>query len=73
MIKNTHPTFTFVLEILEFGFLILHPGQYFVFDGPVMEELVNNFDGINTGLCLSGVVRYKVYGHHPVYRIKIAD
>lgn len=72
MVKNTHPTFTFVLEILEFGFLILHPGQSFIFDGSVMEELVNNFDGIKTGLCLSGVVRYKVHGHSPLYRIKIA-
>ena len=53
-VKNTHPTLTIALEIIDEGYVVLGPGQSHSFTSESCER----------------VIKYKVYGNSAVFTIQ---
>ena len=70
VLKNTHPHKNFLIEIIDMGYLLLQPGQFYVFDSHMkfLKTPKNRNEwGFNNVLN----IRYKIYGHSPIYSIKL--
>ena len=71
MIKNTHGKKIFVVEVIGYGYVMLSPGQFFVFDGN-LELARTGKDVTNWGsLDKSSTISYRILGHSPIYPIKL--
>jgi len=71
VIKNIHIKTIFVVEVIGYGYVVLSPGQFFVFDGN-LELARTGKDVTNWGsLDKSSAISYRVLGHSPIYCIKL--
>jgi hypothetical protein len=61
----------FVAEILGYGYVIIGPSQFFVFDSSL--EFMRTGQSIsnwNTGIDKSLVINYRILGHSPLFQVK---
>lgn len=71
-LKNTHPQIPFIIEIIDKAYLILNPGQFYSFDGS-MGYLTMTDNSIITKSGFFSDIRYKIFGHDPVYTLRVTD